>query len=130
MPWPQGKRTWLYLSWLSRDLFFLKGKVPGWPYGRLVRMTVRFRARVASLPRWLTPKITISYPLRRKASPLDPSLALLLYPLEGSPNPPTQGSDFDPVFLAFSCQNSPHLPPASPTTRQLQKYFTKSLHCK
>ena len=109
VPWPPRQWTWLCLYKRSKGLFSRYGEVPGSLLSRLVRMTVRFRARVASLPRWLTPKITISSLLRSKAPSGDPSLALFLCP---SWRPQTVldypshsrfsfGPNFDPVFLSF-----------------------------
>ena len=125
MPLPPRLWTWLYLYSSPTGLFSRYRKVFGTPLGRLVRKTVRFRARVASLPRWLAPKITISSLLRSKAPSGDPSFALCLYPSRKPskslryPHHPrvSFGTNFNPVFLAFSCKNTPRLPAPPPASK-------------
>lgn len=68
------------------------GEVLGWPYGELLRDTVRFRARVASLPRWLAPKITISPPLRTKLPLFCPHLCAQCGTLQAPGTTPPRAS--------------------------------------
>jgi hypothetical protein len=117
VPWPPRQWTWLCLYKRSKGLFSRYREVPGSLLSRLVRMTVRFRARVASLPRWLTPKITISPLLRRNSPSITHSLALFLCPSwrphNAPSSPPAQGSIFGPISTSFFWHFLAQIPPIS-----------------